>query len=89
MGTETLAVAAPVSWRELGMRRSSIEYCKRKLATHSSRTAAHALIPGKFTIDGEKASQLLIAKNSGESIFNLVVECGFFERRGVGGDPRL
>jgi hypothetical protein len=73
---------APVGWRELGMRRSSIEFASASwLLTHPA-TAAHALIPGKFTIDGKKASQLLIAKNSGESIFNLVVECGFFERRG-------
>jgi hypothetical protein len=47
------------------------------------------LTPGKFTVrqcaveplfcpSGEVATQLLIAKNNGPPIFNLVVECAFF-----------
>jgi hypothetical protein len=37
------------------------------------------LTPGKFTTDGKAATQLLSAKNSGEQIFMLVVECGFLK----------
>lgn len=32
---------------------------------------------GKFSTDGKSASQLIVAKNSGPPIFDLVIECAF------------
>ena len=37
------------------------------------------LLPGRFSVNGNNATQMIAAKNGGPPISELVIDCGFFQ----------